>query len=314
MELIRGLHNFRPRHLGSVATIGAFDGVHHGHQAVLQQLMAKGRELNLPTVVMVFEPLPREYFSPRQAPARLMSFREKFCALRDMGIDRLLRIRFTPDFRDMGAEEFIKQIFVDGLGVRYIVVGDDLRFGRDRGGDFSLLQRAGKKYGFEVEATSTLTITDQRVSSTRIRQALESDQLQLAERLLGRPYSMTGRVIAGEQLGRKLAAPTANIQLRRLRAPLSGVYAVEVQGLDRVYYGVANIGTRPTVDDSLTAILEVHLFDFDGDIYGRTLTVVFRHKIREEKKFSSLEELKANIHRDMATGRAYFKLPEQSKA
>ena len=180
------------------------------------------------------------------------------------------------------------------------------------GGDFTLLRRAGAKYGYEVEATSTLMVGAERVSSTRIRQALENDRLDLAEQLLGRPYSMTGRVIAGEQLGRKLQAPTANIQLRRLRAPLSGVYAVEVQGLGRTHYGVANIGTRPTVDDSLTAILEVHLFDFNADIYGKTLTVVFRQKIRPEEKFASLTALQQQIHQDIATGRHFFGLPALS--
>ena len=309
MELIRGLHNLRPRHRGCVATIGAFDGVHHGHRKVLQQLIDKGRELGLPTVVVVFEPLPREYFAPRQAPARLMSFREKFQAFRELGIDRVLRIRFTPTFREMGANEFIKRVFVDGLGVRYLVVGDDLRFGRNRGGDFQVLKLAGEKYGYGVEDTSTLLVGEDRVSSTRIREALEMADFDQAEALLGQPYSIAGRVIIGNQLGRQINVPTANLQLRRIRSVLSGVYAVEIEGLgERRLFGVANVGTRPTVGDLIEAILEVHIFDFNEDIYGKKIKVVFRKKIRDEKKFSSMDELKENITSDINYGRKYFGL------
>jgi riboflavin kinase/FMN adenylyltransferase len=309
MELIRGLHNLRPRHRGCVATIGAFDGVHHGHRKVLSQLIEKGRELGLPTVVVVFEPLPREYFAPNKAPARLMSFREKFQAFRELGIDRVLRIRFTPTFREMGANEFIKQVFVDGLGVSYLVVGDDLRFGRNRGGDFQVLKLAGEQYGYDVEDTSTLLVGDDRVSSTRIRKALEEADFSQAETLLGGPYSISGRVIVGNQLGRQLNVPTANLQLRRIRSVLSGVYAVEIEGAtEGSKYGVANVGTRPTVGDLTEAILEVHIFDFNEDIYGKKIKVIFRRKIRDEKKFSSMDELKENIFSDINYGREYFGL------
>jgi riboflavin kinase/FMN adenylyltransferase len=294
-----------------VATIGAFDGVHEGPRKVLAALTAKGKELGLPTVVIVFEPLPREYFAPLEAPARLMSFREKFDAFRELGIDRVMRIPFNAAFREMGAEDFIQQIFVDGLKARYIAVGDDFHFGRDQGGDFSLLKRAGEKYGFNVVDTVTLSVAGDRVSSSRIRQALGADDFELAQQLLGRPYSMSGKVISGEKLGRKLGAPTANLQLRRLRAALSGEYAVEVNGLDGYsdsIKGVANIGTRPTVDDSLKAVLEVHLFDFDENIYGKNISVIFRKKIRQEKKFSSIEELKTNIHNDIEVGKKFFNI------
>lgn len=310
MELIRGLHNLRPRHRGCVATIGAFDGVHRGHQKVLQQLMEKGRELGLPSTVVILEPLPREYFAPLKAPPRLMSFREKFIALRDLGIDRVLRIRFTEAFSKVAAEDFILDAFVAKLGVRYIVVGDDLRFGRDRGGDFNLLRRLGDENGYQVVDTNTLKEDNDRVSSTRIRQALQQADFELAEQLLGKPYSISGRVVIGQQLGRTLGVPTANLKLQRLRTALSGVYAVEVRcaGPDLVC-GVANVGTRPTVGDLTKAILEVHLLDFDCDIYGKNIEVIFRKKIRDEKKFSSLDELKANIHSDIAQGRSYFQLP-----
>lgn len=311
MELIRGFHNLRPHHRGCVATIGAFDGVHHGHQSVLRQLMEKGRELGLPTTVVVFEPLPREYFAPHEAPARLMSFREKFIALRELGIDRVMRIRFDASFRQMGAMEFIRQLFVDGLRVRYVVVGDDLRFGRNRSGDFNLLKQAGKAAGFEVENTSTLEVEGERVSSTRIRHVLAEADFALAERLLGRPYSISGRVIVGQQLGRQWGVPTANLQLHRLRSPLEGVFAVEVAGLGReLLPGVANVGVRPTIDNLPHAILEVHILDYDRDIYRRNIEVIFRKKLRNEIKFDNIDLLRKQIYDDIEQAREYFGLTQ----
>ena len=236
-----------------------------------------------------------------------MSFKEKFIALRDLGIDRVVRISFTPDFRDMTANVFIHKLFVVGLGVKYIVVGDDLRFGRNRSGDFDLLRKAGKIDGFEVVDTSTLEVTGERVSSTRIREVLGSADFDLAERLLGRPYSISGRVIVGQQLGRTIGTPTANMELHRLRSPLSGVFAVEVHGADSVVRpGVANVGVRPTVGDLSKAILEVHILDFKQSIYGRNITVVFRKKLREEHKFNGLDALKAQIARDVEQAKNYF--------
>jgi len=308
MELIRGLHNLRPRHHGCVATIGAFDGVHKGHQAVLAKVLAKAKELGVPSTVIVFEPLPREYFAPLQSPARLMNFREKFMALRLLGVDRVLRIRFNEKFSHMSADDFIRKVFIDGLGVRAIIAGDDMRFGRDRGGDTNVLNDAGKRYGFEVLNTDTMAEQGERVSSTRVREALALSDFALVQQLLGRPFGISGKVVVGQQLGRTLGSPTANIALRRLRAPLSGVYAVQVTGLAHTdsLHAVANIGTRPTVDDSIKAILEVHILDFNADIYGKTINVIFRHKIRDEKKFASLDELKTNIHADIETARHFF--------
>jgi riboflavin kinase/FMN adenylyltransferase len=309
MELIRGLHNLRPRHRGCVATIGAFDGLHHGHRAVLGHLLEKASELDLPSVVILFEPLPREYLAPREAPARLMSFREQFQALAALGVDRVLRIRFDESLRTMSAVDFITRVFVEGLDARYIVAGDDLRFGRDRQGDFALMQAQGHKFGFETMHTDTLGLSGERVSSTRIREALESADFALAEELLGRPYSITGKVVYGDQRGRQLGAPTANMELNRLRAPLSGVYLVEVAGVaDQPLPGVANVGTRPTVGENFRANLEVHLLDFAGELYGRRLTVTFLGKIREEQKFDSLEALQQHIHKDIARGREFFNL------
>ena len=309
MELIRGLHNLRPRHRGCVTTIGAFDGVHNGHRAVLGHLLEKSVELGLPSVVILFEPLPREYFAPREAPARLMSFREKFRALQELGVDRVLRVRFDDELRTMSAMDFITRIFVEGLGARYIVVGDDLRFGHDREGDFSLMQAQGERYGYQTMHTATLGISGDRVSSTRIREALDKADFELAEELLGRPYSITGKVVYGDQRGRSLGAPTANMELHRPRAALTGVYVVEVEGLgDTALPGVANIGTRPTVGDGLKANLEVHLLDFDRLLYGKTLTVTFREKLRDEEKFESLDDLQQQIHQDIAHGREFFNL------
>jgi riboflavin kinase/FMN adenylyltransferase len=307
MELIRGLHNLRPRHHGCVATIGAFDGVHRGHQAVIRHLLEKSVEFKLPSVIIVFEPLPREFFSPLKAPARIMSFWEKTRALQELGVDRMLRIRFNEQFRGMSAQRFVDDIFVTGLGVRYVVLGDDFRFGADRQGDIELIREQGLRYGYEAGSTPTFAIDGERVSSTRIRQALENADFETAEALLGRPYSISGRVIYGRQLGSTIGTPTANLELRRLRAPLSGVYTVEVSGGGLVNaQGVANVGVRPTVDDSIKANLEVHLLDREVELYGRHIEVTFRRKLREEIKFGSVEELKENIARDIENTRTWF--------
>lgn len=307
MELIRGLHNLRPRHHGCVATIGAFDGVHLGHQSVIQHLLEKASELSLPSVIIVFEPLPREYLAPVEAPARIMSFAEKFRALAALGVDRLLRIRFDASLREMTAQRFVDEIFVAGLGVRYVVLGDDFRFGADRQGDIEFIQDQGRRYGYEACPTSTFCMEGERVSSTRIREALATADFAAAESMLGRPYSISGRVILGRQLGRELGTPTANLELRRLRSPLSGVFVVRVSGGGlHGAHGVANVGVRPTVDESIKANLEVHLLDRDVDLYGQRIAVTFLHKLREEQKFGSMEELKRNIAGDITRARHWF--------
>ena len=307
MELIRGLHNMRPRHRGCVVTIGAFDGVHLGHQAVIRHLLQKSAELAVPSVVIVFEPLPREYFAPIEAPARIMSFREKFFALQALGVDRLLRLRFNEQLRTMSAQQFLDDIFVGGLGVRYIVLGDDFRFGNDREGDLEFIREQGCRYGYRAGPTPTESIGGERVSSTRIRSALETADFAEAERLLGRPYSISGKVIYGRQLGQTIGAPTANLELRRLRAPLSGVDAVEVSGAGlEAAWGVANVGVRPTIDDSIKANLEVHLLDREIGLYGQHIEVTFRHKLRDEQKFETMEELMLNIARDIDDTRDWF--------
>ena len=306
MELIRGLHNLRPHHHGCVATIGNFDGVHLGHQAVLGQLADKAASLCLPTVVITFEPQPQEYFSQQPPPPRLSRLREKIKALQRFSVDRVLCLSFNHVLAEMPAQDFIQRILVDGLGIHHLVVGDDFHFGQGREGNFALLQQAGESYGFEVVNMHTYTLGGARVSSTRIREALQGGDLEQAALLLGRHYRMCGRVAHGSKLGRTIGFPTANIFLHRARTPVDGVFAVEMFGIEgEPVRGVANVGTRPTVDGS-RALLEVHLFDFDTDIYGRYVHVDFLHRIREERRFDSFDALKEQILRDAEVARKFF--------
>ena len=307
MELIRGIHNLRPRHRGCVLTIGNFDGVHLGHQAVLRQLQLKGAELGLPACVMLFEPQPMELFVREGAPARLTRLRDKFLALQALGLDRLLCVRFGHDFANLEPDRFIEEILVARLGVRYLVIGDDFCFGRGRAGDFALLQAAGQRFGFEVVSTQSFCVAEQRVSSTRLREALRGDRLAEVHAMLGEPYTVSGRVAHGDKLGRTIGFPTANVHLKRQVAPVSGVYAVEVLFSGHTHYGVANVGTRPTVNGRRPQ-LEVHIFDFSGDLYGRHIRVRLCHKLRDEKKFDSFAALHAQIREDAATARRYFGL------
>ena len=314
MELIRGLHNIRAEHHGCVATIGNFDGVHLGHQAVIGQLSEKASDLHLPALLITFEPQPLEYFSALRGesagklaiPPRLTRLREKVQALKRLAIDRVLCVQFDREFAAIKAQDFIQQILLDGLGVKYLVVGDDFRFGAGREGDFALLQAAGEKHDFQVVSMHSFMIDNERVSSTLIRHALESGDMNSAEKLLGRPYRMSGRVSHGEKRGREFGFPTANIHIHRKAASVAGIFAVEVYGLDQEpMIGAASIGTRPTVDGT-TCILEVYLLDFDGDIYGRHVHVDFLKKIRDELKFDSIDELKLAIADDVKQVKVFF--------
>ncbi len=307
MELIRGLYNLRPHHHGCVATIGNFDGVHLGHQAVLGQLAEKSSELGLPSVVVTFEPQPREFFARSQSPARLTRFREKIQVLRRYSVDRVVCLRFDEKLANMEAQDFIQRLLVEGLGVRYLVAGDDFRFGHDRRGDFAMLQTAGARYGFQVVNMHTFSVDNIRVSSTRIREALAAGDFTTAEKLLGRPYRMSGRVAHGDKLGSRLGFPTANIHLHRKMAPLQGVFVVEMFGLSREpVSGAANVGTRPTLNGT-RCLLEVHLLDFNEDIYGRYVQVEFLHKLRDEVRYDSLDELKDAIAKDCEQTREFFR-------
>lgn len=307
MELLRGLSGLRPRHRPCVATIGAFDGVHVGHQAVIEQLQEQGAESGLASTVVTFEPLPREYLAAATAPARLQGFRERCEALAALGVDQLLCLRFDDALRCMSADDFARRIFVEGLGVRALVLGDDFRFGNDREGDSAMMRRLGLSEGFSVQSTRTVSIAGERVSSTRLRAALAEADFPLVEALLGRPYSIAGRVVYGRQLGRELGAPTANIALRRRSLPLQGVFAVSVSGGGlSAAPGVANVGVRPTLADGLRPILEVHLLDGSHELYGQRLQVSFRHKVRAEQRFDSVGALQTQIHKDIGSARDWF--------
>ena len=306
MQIIRGFHNLKESIAGSAVTIGNFDGVHLGHCMLLDRLLNKSSELKLPSYLVTFEPQPREFFAGEKVPARLTRFREKVSILSATGLQNLICLPFNETTQNVPASWFTEDFLCDALKTRYLLVGDDFRFGRGREGDFDLLERTGINKGFDVERAQTLEFKKERVSSSRVRQALGDGDFDLAEGLLGRPYFIMGRVVYGRQLGRQLGVPTANVRLQRYRAALEGVYSVSVEGLaDQAVRGIANIGIRPTVGGK-EPLLEVHLFDFSKDIYGRLISVTFHKKIREEQQFGSIEELKNQIQRDIKLSRDWF--------
>ncbi|TVQ84069.1 MAG: bifunctional riboflavin kinase/FAD synthetase [Chromatiaceae bacterium] len=319
MRLIRGLRNLQPEDRGCVATIGTFDGVHQGHRAVFHRLLAHGRALGLPATVITFEPQPLEFLTPEAAPPRLTRLREKLAAIAAEGIARVMLLRFGPRLANMHATDFIERLLVDGLGVRYLLVGDDFRFGHNREGDYQLLQRlgaelgppgvaavGGARRGFEVENLHSIRHGETRISSTRVREALARGDLEQARLLLGRPYSICGRVAHGDKRGRTIGFPTANLPLQRRRCPLSGVFAVLVHDLAPTPLpGVANIGRRPTANGT-DERLEVHLFDCDQDLYGRHLRVEFCLRLRDEQRFDSFAALREQIVRDATAARQFF--------
>lgn len=305
-EFINGLAHLQARHLACVATIGSFDGVHLGHQALLQKVVSIASEAGLPSLVMVFEPQPNEYFSRERVPARLMRLREKVHALFNAGIDRVLCVRFNESFRSLTADAFIQRVLCEGIGVKHLIIGDDFRFGCDRAGDFSLLVERGKHLGFKVEDTSSQQSDGERISSTRIRGLLEQDRFAEAAVLLGRDYNVCGRVIYGKQLGRTINIPTANIGLGHFRSPVQGVYAVKLKVGENIYPSVANVGVKPTLGGSGRPVLEVHAIEQNLDIYGEFVNVSFYHKIRKEKQFDSLKELQTQIEKDIEAATVYL--------
>ena len=308
MKFIRGIHNLKAQQQGCVLTIGNFDGVHRGHQSLMSQLVAEGQKRQLPVTVMLFEPQPLELFASDKAPARLTRLREKLRYLAEMGVDNVLCVRFDRRFAAWTAEAFIRELLVDKLNVKLLAVGDDFRFGAGREGDFLLLEKAGVEYGFDVVSTETFCDGGKRISSTAVREALANDDLQQAQTLLGHPFSISGRVVHGDALGRTIGFPTANLPLRRSVTPVKGVYAVEVHGVsEQPIAGVANIGTRPTVK-GVRQQLEVHLLDTHINLYGHHIDVVLRMKIRNEQRFASLDALKEQIAKDVVTARQFFGL------
>lgn len=291
-----------------VLTIGNFDGVHRGHQALLERLVREARERGLAATVLTFEPHPREFFAPESAPPRLSRLREKLELLAASGVDRTHVLRFDEQLAGIEARSFVERLLADRLRARHILIGDDFRFGQKRAGSFALLQEMGPSLGFSVESMHTLDFEGERVSSSAVRDALAEGDLPHAQRLLGRPYVMSGRVLHGNKLGRQLGFPTANIQIKRgAQSPLQGIFTVSVEGIAaRPWPAVASLGVRPTVTEDRRATLEVHLFDYDGDLYGRHLRVNFLRKQRDEAKYATLEALTAQIARDCDEARAFF--------
>ena len=288
-------------------TIGNFDGVHRGHQAMLARLKAAALERGLPAAVMTFEPHPREVFTPQQAPARLTSLREKIELFKQHGIERLVLVRFSRRFAQLSPQAFIQQILLDGVQARWVLIGDDFKFGAKRAGDLDVLRQAGQQFGFAVENLGSVLVDDERVSSTAVRAALAQGNMAQARRYLGRPYSISGRVVHGDKLGHTLGYPTANVQMKHNKPPLAGIFAVELAGLDGSRLpGVASLGVRPTVKTNGAATLEVHIFDFHERIYGAHVRVDFLHKLRDEEKFPDLPSLIAQIERDVDEAKNYF--------
>jgi riboflavin kinase/FMN adenylyltransferase len=294
MQLIRGIHNIQPEHNGCVLTIGNFDGVHLGHKEVIKALIKQAKELNCKAAVMVFEPQPRELFFPDTAPARLCRLRDKYTLLASLGVERLICVNFNHKFATQSAKSFIEDLLVNKLGVKSLIVGDDFKFGKNREGNYDMLLEAGKSFSFNVSDTASYKILDQRISSTEIRQALEQNDLEQVNIMLGRPYSIRGRVFHGDKRGRQLGFPTANVKLKRRVSPVNGVYAVKVETNNGLYFGVANIGSRPTVS-GIRQQLEVHIFEFDSDLYGQIIEVILLKKLRNEMKFDSLSALTEQI-------------------
>ncbi|MGZ8161834.1 MAG: bifunctional riboflavin kinase/FAD synthetase [Methylobacter sp.] len=307
MRLIRGLAHIEPLKNGCVLTIGNFDGLHLGHRAVIKKLVERGAALALPGVIMIFEPQPLEYFLGDNAPSRLMCLREKAIEFSKLPIDYLLIVRFNKYFSNFDAEQFIDEVLIEKLNIKHLVIGDDFHFGKARRGNFAMLREKGKIYGFEVEDTGSYYIDGLRISSTLIRDALLAGDLAKAERMLGHGYSVCGRVAHGDKRGRTIGYPTANIKMFRKNTPVDGVFAVTMTGIDGLEIkGVANVGTRPTIEGGSKVILETHLFDFDKEIYGRYVEVHFKQKIRDEQRFQSLDELKAQIVKDVIETKKFF--------
>jgi riboflavin kinase/FMN adenylyltransferase len=311
MRLIKGIPHPSVFKKGCVLTIGNFDGVHIGHKAVITKLAERGKALGLPVVILIFEPQPLEYFLGNNAPPRLTRLREKINQFAKLPVADLVIVRFNKQLADSDAEQFIEQALVCSLNVKHLVIGDDFRFGKNRLGGFAMLQEKGEQHGFTVVDTGSLQVQGQRVSSTLIRNALAEGDLAQAEAMLGYPYSVCGRVINGDKRGRTIGYPTANVSLSRKNAPISGVFAVTLTGVDdKEIAGVANVGVRPTVDGNNKVVLETYLFDFDKDIYGYQVTVHFKQKIRAERRFQTLDELKAQIDDDVAAAKTIFALQQ----
>ena len=312
MLVYRGFSHVSPG--ATVLTIGNFDGIHLGHRALLKRLTDAAKAENLLPTAITFEPHPREYFAPDSAPARLSTLREKLEMIADEGVEAAYVGHFNARFAALSAEDFIERILVGCLRVKHLIIGDDFRFGAGRRGDFAMLRQSGERFGFAVDAMGCVMLDAERASSSAVRDALAAGRMEHAARLLGRSYSIDGRVVHGEKMGRKLGFATANIRIKHDKPPLTGVFAVEVHGLpDGPHHGVANLGIRPSANQVARPLLEIHLFDFARDIYGTHLNVRFVHKIRDEARFPNLEALKAQIMRDADEAGQFFTAKAQRR-
>ncbi len=307
MQLIRGVHNLPADWPGCALTIGNFDGIHRGHLALIARTAERARALKLPLAVLCFEPTPREFFAPAAAPGRISTLRTKLADFAAAGVDAVIVQRFGRPFCGLSGQEFVDQVILARLKAHAVVVGDDFVFGAQRSGNLELLQRCGAERGFSAEGLGSVCVGAQRASSTALRAALAVPDLDQAAQILGRPYRLLGPVVHGLQLGRKLDMPTANLNLRRRPAMRLGVYAVRarIDGAPRRWAGVAAIGVRPTLGIT-RCLLETHLFDSPGDIYGRLLDVEFRHFLRPEERFDSLDALQLQMQRDKADAMAFL--------
>ncbi|MFM7524696.1 MAG: bifunctional riboflavin kinase/FAD synthetase [Betaproteobacteria bacterium] len=311
MRVFRGLPNAESRRPCAL-TIGNFDGVHRGHRALLEQLSAAAARLHVETAVMTFETHPREYFAQlsgdeSRAPRRIANLRDKLQALADCGINRVIVEHFNASFAAQSAENFIKDVLVDGLHVKWLIVGDDFRFGAKRSGDLAMLQSAGKEFGFEVVALPTVTHQATRISSSAVREALLAGDFERSRELLGHPYAISGHVQHGRKLGRTIGFPTLNLKIAHRRPALSGIFVVQVHGLaEHPLPAVASLGVRPTVEDNGRVLLEVHLFDYSADCYGKLIRVEFLKKLRDEEKYDDLQTLTQAIDNDAKNARAFF--------
>ena len=306
MKIFDSLTSARQWSGNCVATIGKYDGMHLGHQHILAALLVEAAQRKLPSLVILSEPQPEEFFAGAAAPPRLNHFQDKVDFLAGYGVDAVYRMRFDQALSQQSAADFVQYSLVEGLGMRCLVIGDDFRFGRNRGGDMALLQRMGAELGYNVTRVAPCRDAEERVSSTLVRQCLQGGDCDRVMRLLGRPYSISGTVIRGRQLGRQIGAPTANVELLTSKLPMTGVFMVRAGVTGRMLQGVASLGVNPTIADGLAPALEVHLLDFNGDLYGERMQVHFLRKLRDEEKYAGLPQLQQQIQRDIAQARTGF--------
>ena len=309
MDIIRGLHNLE-KHTGSAVTIGNFDGVHVGHQSIIKRLVSRAKSLGVPSVLISFSPTPQSFFG--HAQATISNFKQKHLLLSQLGVDKHLVVNFNQQFSELSAESFIQTVLIDKLSMRYCLIGDEFRFGAKRQGDFDLLKTYSKQTpGFEVENTQSILCNNCRASSSNIRTLLKAGDFETATQMLGREFSIAGKIIHGQQMGRTINFPTINIPIKREISPLLGVFAVSIKLNNQSYHGVCNLGRRPTVNGE-KILLEVFIFDFSANVYGQYAEVFFKHKIRDEQKFDSFDRLKQQIKKDTQAAKSFFNLPSSA--